>query len=144
MTTSNFSCTITSTDPVVLLGLEVWLDDCKIFDQEHVSKVETLKHDFSDEDGEDVLKFVLKNKLGKHTRLDADNNIISDARIHIDNIMFEDIDIKQIVITQAEYRHNFNGHGADTTEKFYGEMGCNGTVTLKFSTPVYLWLLEKM
>lgn len=144
MTTSNFSCTITSTDPVVPLGLEVWLDDCKIFDQEHVSKVETLKHDFSDEDGEHVLKFVLKNKLGKHTRLDADNNIISDARIHIDNIMFEDIDVTYLISISSEYKHNFNGTGPATTDQFCGVMGCNGTATLKFTTPIYLWLLEMM
>lgn len=142
--TAKFGFSITPSDPAVPLGLEVWLDGDKIFDRAHVSQSETFEHDLSDQDGEHELQFVLKNKLRQHTQLDADKNIIKDAKIQIDNIMFEEIDIKQIVITQAEYRHNFNGHGADTTEKFYGEMGCNGTVTLKFSTPVYLWLLEKM
>ena len=142
--TTKFSVTITPSDPAVPLGMEVWLDGDKIFDQAHVSQAETFNHDLNDQDGDHELQFVLKNKLRKHTQLDADKNIIKDARIKIDNIMFEEIDVKQIVIDQAEYRHNFNGHGVDTTEKFYGEMGCNGTVTLKFSTPIYLWLLEKM
>ena len=141
---AGFSFSITPTDPAVPLGMEVWLDGDKIFDQEHVDQAEIVRHDFSDQPGEHELQFVLKNKLRKHTQLDADKNIIKDAGIQIDDIMFEDIDIKQIVIDHAEYRHNFNGHGAETTDKFYGEMGCNGTVTLKFSTPVYLWLLEKM
>lgn len=142
--TAKFGFSITPSDPAVPLGMEVWLDGDKIFDQAHVSQTETVEHDLSDLDGEHELRFVLKNKLRNHTQLDADKNIIKDASIRIDDIMFEEINIKQIVIDQAEYRHNFNGHGADTTEKFYGEMGCNGTVTLKFSTPIYLWLLEKM
>ena len=27
---------------------------------------------------------------------------------------------------------------------FFGNMGCNGYVSLKFATPIYLWLLEHM
>jgi hypothetical protein len=142
--TTKFSVTITPSDPAVPLGMEVWLDGDKIFDQAHVSQTEKFSHDMSDQDGEHELQFVLKNKLRKHTQLDANKNIIKDASIRIDDIMFEEIDIKKIVTDQAEYQHNFNGHGVDTIEKFYGEMGCNGTVTLKFSTPIYLWLLEKM
>jgi hypothetical protein len=29
-------------------------------------------------------------------------------------------------------------------DKFYGSMGCNGTITFEFNTPFYLWLLENM
>jgi len=144
MSTTKFSVTIAPSDPAVPLGMEVWIDSDKIFNKDHVSQTETVKHDLSDQAGEHVLRFVLKNKLRKHTQLDADKNIIKDARIRIDDITFEDINVNQLVIDHAEYQHNFNGHGTDTTEKFYGEMGCNGTVTLKFSTPIYLWLLEKM
>jgi hypothetical protein len=49
-----------------------------------------------------------------------------------------------MITQQATYTHNFNGAGAETQEKFYGEIGCNGIVSLKFSTPIYLWLLEHM
>jgi len=44
----------------------------------------------------------------------------------------------------ATYTHDFNGTKELTQEKFYGVMGCNGTVSLKFATPIYLWLLENM
>jgi hypothetical protein len=44
----------------------------------------------------------------------------------------------------AKYQHDFNGTGKLTTQNFYGELGCNGTVSLKFSTPIYIWLLENM
>jgi hypothetical protein len=38
----------------------------------------------------------------------------------------------------------FNGTSEVTEDKFYSELGCNGTVSLKFTTPMYLWLLEHM
>jgi len=142
--TAKFGFSIAPSDPAVPLGMEVWLDGDKIFDQAHVSQTETVEHDLSDQDGEHELRFVLKNKLRKHTQLDADKNIIKDASIRIDDIMFEDIDVTYLISTLAEYRHNFNGHGADTTDQFYGEMGCNGTVSVKFTTPIYLWLLENL
>jgi hypothetical protein len=49
-----------------------------------------------------------------------------------------------MVTEQAMYTHNFNSTGPSTQDKFYGELGCNGTVTVKFNTPIYLWLLEHM
>ena len=143
--TARFSFAITPSDSAAALGLEVWLDSDKIFDQEHVSESEMFRHDFIDwRDSEHELRFVLKNKLCKHTQLDADKNIIKDATISITDILFEDIDVTQIVNDLAEYQHNFNGHGPATTDRFHGEMGCNGTVTLKFATPIYIWLLENL
>jgi hypothetical protein len=59
-------------------------------------------------------------------------------------ISFDEIDCTQIIQDLAVYRHNFNGTGADIPDQFFGDMGCNGTIELKFATPVYLWLLENM
>ena len=42
------------------------------------------------------------------------------------------------------YRHDYNGTTDPFDDEFYGEMGCNGTVSLKFTTPIYLWLLENL
>jgi hypothetical protein len=49
-----------------------------------------------------------------------------------------------MVTEQAVYTHDFNGTQQEIQDEFYSEMGCNGTVSLKFSTPIYLWLLEHM
>jgi hypothetical protein len=144
MDTINFYCTIAPTTAAVPLGLEIWIDDQKLFDQEHVQESHRLSTDFSDSDGEHELRLVLKNKLSEHTLVDADNNIISDARISVSDIEFEGIALNQLVLDLAEYQHNFNGTGELSVHKFYGELGCNGTVTLKFTTPIYLWLLEHM
>ena len=144
MTTASFCCSIATTNPDVPLGLEIWIDDQKLFDQAHVQENHRISTDFSDSDGEHELRLVLKNKLSEHTRVDATNTIVSDARISVSNIEFEGIALNQLVPDLAEYQHNFNGTGELSVHKFYGELGCNGTVSLKFTTPIYLWLLEHM
>lgn len=144
MFTASFCCSIATTNPDVPLGLEIWIDDQKLFDQAHVQENHKFSADISDNDGEHELRLVLKNKLSEHTQVDADNNIISDARISVSDIEFDGIALNQLVPDLAEYQHNFNGTGELSTHKFYGELGCNGTVSLKFTTPIYLWLLEHM
>jgi hypothetical protein len=144
MFTASFCCSIATTNPNIPLGLEIWIDDQKLFDQVHVQENHRFSADFSDEDGEHELRLVLKNKLSEHTQVDANNTIVSDARISVSNIEFEGIALNQLVPDLAEYQHNFNGTGELSTHKFYGELGCNGTVTLKFTTPIYIWLLEHM
>jgi hypothetical protein len=144
MNTVSFCCTITPTTAAVPLGMEVWIDDQKLFDQAHVQESHQISTDLLDDDGEHELRFVLKNKLPEHTQVDADNNIISDARISVSDIEFDGIALNQLVPALAEYQHNFNGSGELTIDKFYGELGCNGTVTLKFTTPIYIWMLENM
>jgi len=62
----------------------------------------------------------------------------------VTEITFDEIDCTQIVHDHAVYRHNLNGTGPEIDDQFFGDMGCNGTVELKFTTPVYLWLLENM
>jgi hypothetical protein len=144
MNTVGFCCTIAPTTAAVPLGMEVWIDDQKLFDQAHVQESHQISTDLSDDDGEHELRFVLKNKLPEHTQVDANNTIVSDARISVSNIEFDGIALNQLVPDLAEYQHNFNGSGELSVHKFYGELGCNGIVSLKFTTPVYLWLLEHM
>jgi hypothetical protein len=144
VSTITFCCSIAPTNAAAALGLEIWIDDQKLFDQAHVQKNYQISTDLSDDDGEHELRFVLKNKLSEHTQVDADNTIIGDARISVSDIEFDGIALNQLVPDLAKYQHNFNGTGSLTIDKFYGELGCNGTVTLKFTTPIYLWLLEHM
>ena len=144
MSIINFGCSIAPTNAVSAIGLEIWIDDQKLFDQAHVQEHHRISTDLSDDDGEHELRFVLKNKLSEHTQVDADNTIVSDARISVSDIEFDGIALNQLVPALAKYQHNFNGTGELIIDKFYGELGCNGTVSLKFTTPIYLWLLENM
>ena len=143
-TTSTISCSIGTTDPSANLGIEVWLDNTQLHNDDHVTHTQKFEWSFEEDESEHELRFVMKNKTIDHTTIDDTNNIIKDARLVISDVSFEEIDLGQIFIDQAQYTHDFNGTQPTTTAKFYGEMGCNGTVSLKFTTPVYLWLLENM
>jgi hypothetical protein len=87
----------------------------------------------------------MKDKISDHTQIDLDGNIISDTRLVITNLAFDDINLGQLITEHAVYTHDQNAQlPTPVQDKFYSEMGCNGTVSLKFTTPVYLWLLEHM
>jgi len=138
------SCTISSLEPTSAVGLEIWLDDTQIYNTEHVSETVNFTHEFADTDGDRRLRFVMKNKTQDHTTIDEAGNILTDCRICITKLSFDEIELGTIFVDQAVYEHDFNGTADTVHDKFYGEMGCNGTVTLAFTTPIYLWILENM
>jgi hypothetical protein len=76
--------------------------------------------------------------------LDAQGNIVSDQVIKLDQFRLDDIELDQLVWQHATYQHDQNGHAELSQHGFYGVMGCNGTVTFEFDSPVYLWLLENL
>lgn len=139
-----FSCKIGTTDASAVLGMEIWLNDQQIFNIEHVDSTFKFQKSFSDDDGEHELRFVMKNKTIDQTQIDESGEILKDACLTIRDVAFDDIALGHMFIEQSHYTHDFNGTKSAITEKFYGEMGCNGTVSLKFTTPIYLWLLENM
>ena len=141
--TTKISCTISTNNPAAELGLEVWLDDQQLFDTNHVNN-QQLEWQIVEDEADHELRFIMKNKTIDHTQIDTNGNIIKDATIKINDLSFDEIVLGQIFIDHAKYTHDFNGTHDTITEKFYGEMGCNGTVSLKFTTPIYIWLLENM
>ena len=142
--TAWISCDIGTTDPDTPLGIEIWLNDQRLLDISHVQQDYKFSHAISDTDAEHELKFVLKNKTSVHTQIDSNNNIVKDACLTVTNLQFDEIPLGQTFIDLATYVHTFNNTGDPVQQKFYGQMGCNGTVTLPFSTPIYMWLLEHM
>jgi hypothetical protein len=138
------TCTIDTTNPTAALGFEIWIDNQKFFDNNHVRAQQPVVVEIADNDGEHELRFVLKNKTSDHTQIDNAGVIVSDARLIVKDLAFDEILLGHMVAEQAIYIHDFNGTKELIQDKFYEEMGCNGTVSLKFTTPIYLWLLEHM
>jgi len=126
------------------LGLEIWIDNTIVHDINPGIDVKTYQITLADDESEHELKFVLKNKTESHTQIDEDGNIISDATVTINNLAFDGIGVGYVFNELATYTHNFNKNGAESVDKFFNTIGCNGTVSLKFTTPIYLWLLEYM
>lgn len=142
--TAQISCNIGTTDPLAKLGLEIRLDNNTVFKSDHIKETINFTYDLVDEDGGHQLEFIMQNKTTTDTVIDENNNIIKDARLVISDLAFDEIALNQMFIDHAVYTHDFNGTHALIQTKFYGEMGCNGTVKLDFTTPIYLWLLENM
>jgi hypothetical protein len=145
--TSTVSITfnLSTTDAMAELGFEAWIDQRKFLDLDHVKETQPVTVELDDQDdAEHELRLVLKNKTAEHTQVDEQGNIITDARLLITDLAFDEITLGHMLVEQAVYTHDFNGNGTTIQDKFYSELGCNGTVSLKFTTPMYLWLLEHM
>jgi len=135
---------IDTTDAAADLGVRVLLDSTIVYEKAHVTENIAFAHDLSDDDGDHVLEIELFGKRPEHTVINEAGEIVKDAMLAVSNIMIDDLDIFKIVNDVGVYHHSFNGTADPFDDKFFGDMGCNGTVKVKFSTPVYLWLLENM
>lgn len=144
MNSFNLKFTITATDGQNPLGFEAWLDDLQFYNCDRVTDSVTVQHIIQEDESQHCLRFLLKNKTTNHTQLDQQGNIVKDSMIEIHNISFDNIVVDNILYEKSMYSHNFNGNGQTITENFNRFMGCNGTVSLEFETPIYIWLLENM
>jgi hypothetical protein len=142
--TISLALAIEPTDPDRPLGLCVRLNGEELYRTDAVT-ARTLLHKFiDDEDSKHQLEIELYGKTVDHAHLDADGKFEYDSCLRIAAVEFDDIDVMPVFQTLAQYHHNFNGAGDPVSERCYGTMGCNGTVILTFTTPIYLWLLENM
>ena len=127
------------------LHLQIQLDDNIIWNGYPGLETQTVSHDFDDDTEQDhVLEFLMQNKLPEHTVIDLAGMILQDRCIHISRVSFDEIELGHLLAKVTEYHHDHNGTTDPVTEKFYGVMGCNGRVEMRFSTPIYLWLLQNM
>ena len=143
--TVSISFNLATTDATAELGFEAWINQRKVLDLDHVKETQKITVELDDQDDtEHELRLLLKNKTTEHTQVDEHGIILADARLLITDVAFDEIRLGHMFVEQAVYTHDFNGTGKATEDKFYGELGCNGIVSLKFATPMYLWLLEHM
>jgi len=141
------SLMLDSTDYSIPLGMRICLDHQVVFETSHVDAKIHIKHDIADDDGEHELTFEMFGKKTYHTQIDQTGAILSDVLLSISDVFVDEINIGQLLYStksNISYCHDFNSSQSPTEDRFHGFMGCNGTVTWKFTTPIYLWLLENM
>jgi len=127
------------------LRLQVDLDGVIIWDDYPDPEIITVTHDLDDStEQEHVLTFHMRGKRPEHTLIDPTGAILQDRCIQIESFSFDDIALGHMFTEVTEYHHDRNGTIDLVTDRFYGVMGCNGRAELRFTTPVYLWLLENM
>ena len=80
--------------------------------------------------------------------LGPDNSIIADKRIEIKNITINDIDLDFFAFEDTDiftYDIYDPASPQDTVNNFDAtKLSWNGRTTLKFTTPIYIWILENL
>jgi len=144
METVEIEFNLTSTDYSAKLGFSVALDEKTIIDILHVDKETPVTLKIKVDNGDHKLKFTMKNKTTDHTTVDENNKIVNDACLNISNFTIDSVELGHTFLEQCKYHHDFNGTQDPVVDKFYGDMGCNGTLIFSFQSPIYLWLVMNM
>lgn len=127
------------------LQLHVTLDGVTIWQGSPGIEAVDIRHDFDDgPESDHVLGIQLSGKTPAHTTINHGGDIVSDHMVSISNMCLDGIELGQVFFENCTYCHDFNGTGLFTTDQFFGDMGCNGRVEMRFRSPSYLWLLESM
>lgn len=132
---------IVNNGPAHDLAMSVTVDGHVFFNNVIAPGKHYLITQFQDQ-GDHSLVFGLQNKTAAHTQISSSGEIVSDSRLLIQNVKFDDIVVDRWIVQYSKYRHDHNGTGPAIEDSFFGEMGCNGQVIFDFSSPFYLWLLS--
>ena len=144
MESINISFDLTSSDYTCGLGFEVFYNNKQILNIDHVTLDTPVALTLDAEEGDQQLKFIMKNKIGDWTILDKNGKIVKDACLNISNFTIESVELGHTFLEQSKYHHDFNGTQDPVVEYFNGDMGCNGEVVFEFQSPIYLWLVTNM
>jgi hypothetical protein len=123
--------------------LEVHCNNKKISEYQALAVKQTVCVELDEDPADHVLRLVMRGKNQTHTVFDDQDQITDDVFIVIDRLEFEELDMREIFCQgQLCYTHSFNQNQPAILDEFYGLIGCNGTVDIKFFTPIFLWLNE--
>ena len=142
--TVKFKCFVSTTNPDATLAMEVKLNGTVVVVIPHIKQKTEISFDIPDHEAKHKLELVMSGKTHEHTKIDQDGTIVSDSLLIIDELTIDDISLQAWLPDIMAYSHDFNGTQQPVVQKFFGNMGCNGTLIFEFSTPFYLWLLEQL
>ena len=126
--------------------IEVYVDQALIFQSTAQQQQQTVTYEISEDPGDHELQLVMSGKNFTHTIVDSNGQITSDIFFTINRLEFEELDMRKLFCLgqRSRHRHSFNSTQPEFDDEFYGDIGCNGTVFIPFSTPIYLWLSNNL
>ena len=124
----------------------VWFDDYVVMQSEIASEAEQIVNfERRVDEGPHELKIRLENKTTDDT-VTEDGQVVKDMLLNIDDITIDDISLGNL-LWSAEYildrPQEYQGKTIDHLDGCVN-LGWNGTYILKFTSPFYIWLLEKL
>lgn len=124
----------------------IWLNN-KVVIQTEISSESLQTHKFTHtvDEGEQTLRIKLENKTVADTQI-INGEVANDMLLNIDDISIDNISLGQL-LWNAEYLldkpQQYNGKEITQLDNCVN-LGWNGSYILKFSSPFYIWLLEKL
>ena len=124
----------------------VWLDDYVVIQSEIASSAEQIAaFERRIDEGSHELKIRLENKVDADTVIE-NGEVVKDMLLNINDITIDDISLGNL-LWSAEYildkKSIYKGQEIDHLDGCVN-LGWNGTYILKFTSPFYIWLLEKL
>ena len=124
----------------------IWLDDHVVVQSEITSSAEQIvSFERKVNEGPHELKIRLENKADADTVIE-NGEVVRDMLLNIDDITIDDISVGNL-LWSAEYildeKQMYQGEEIDHLDGCVN-LGWNGTYILKFTSPFYIWLLEKL
>lgn len=97
------------------------------------------------EEGEHAIKIRLENK-NKYDTVLENGEIVKDIVLNVNDITIDDVSLGNL-LWSAEYHldqeQEYQGKTVDHIDNCVN-LGFNGSYVLKFTSPFYMWLLEKI
>jgi len=123
----------------------IWVDDHVIVQTEFDSTPHIVKFERTLDEGDHTLKIRLENKKAQDTVVE-NGEIVKDMLLNIDDIEIDDISLGNLLWSAEYILDHPQEYKGNTINHLDGcvNLGWNGTYVLKFSTPFYVWLLEKL
>ena len=124
----------------------IWLDDHQVVSSEIASTaIQPVAFERTVDEGAHTLKIRLENKTNQDTVVE-NGSVVKDMLLNIDDITIDDISLGNL-LWSAEYKldnpREYQGKEIDHLDGCVN-LGWNGTYILKFTSPFYIWLLEKL
>jgi hypothetical protein len=124
----------------------VWLDDHVVTQSEISSTAEQIvSFERKVDEGSHKLKIRLENKNNSDTIVE-NSEVVKDMLLNINDITIDNISLGNL-LWSAEYILDkpqlYKGQTIDHLDGCVN-LGWNGTYVLKFTSPFYIWLLEKL
>jgi len=99
------------------------------------------------EDNSHQLTFTLYDKTNNDTEILEDGSIKQDTLVKLSQLELENVNLTETMSLNKDvfyYEHDSNGTAQLEKHTLYNTLGCNGTATINFSTPFYIWSLENL
>ena len=124
----------------------IWLDDHVVTQSEIVSAAEqSITFEHTVDEGPHTLKIRLENKTTSDTVIE-NGEVVKDMLLNINDITIDDISLGNLLWSAEYILDHPQEYKGQTITKLDNcvNLGWNGTYVLKFTSPFYVWLLEKL